>query len=42
MFKVLIVDDEEWNRDIIKNLGRWDELGMVVAGRPRTDWRRCG
>ncbi|MGZ7443287.1 response regulator [Paenibacillus sp. TH7-28] len=32
MFKVLIVDDEEWNRDIIKNLGRWDELGMEVAG----------
>lgn len=32
MFKVLIVDDEEWNRDIIKNLGRWDEHRMEVVG----------
>lgn len=32
MFKVLVVDDEEWNRDIIKNLGEWEKWGMEIAG----------
>ena len=31
-YRVLLVDDEPWNRDILRNLGTWDELGMVVAG----------
>lgn len=32
MFKVLVVDDEMWNRDIIKSLGRWGELEMEIVG----------
>ncbi|MFD1177371.1 response regulator [Paenibacillus puldeungensis] len=32
MFKVLVVDDEQWNRDIIKSLGRWGELEMEIVG----------
>ncbi|MCG7379459.1 response regulator [Paenibacillus sp. ACRSA] len=31
-YKVLLVDDEPWNRDILRNLGAWAELGMIVAG----------
>ena len=31
-YKVLLVDDEPWNRDIIRNLGEWEELGLVVCG----------
>ena len=32
LYKVLLVDDEPWNRDILRNLGQWDELDMVVCG----------
>ncbi|MBY0207050.1 response regulator [Paenibacillus cucumis Kampfer et al. 2016] len=32
MYRVLLVDDEPWNRDILRNLGEWDELGLVVCG----------
>ncbi|MGQ8873494.1 response regulator transcription factor [Paenibacillus sp. TSA_86.1] len=32
LYKVLLVDDEPWNRDIIRNLGDWDELGIIVCG----------
>nr|WP_145404467.1 response regulator [Paenibacillus xylanexedens] len=32
LYKVLLVDDEPWNRDILRNLGEWDELGISVCG----------
>ncbi|MCC3379096.1 response regulator [Paenibacillus farraposensis] len=32
MIKVLIVDDEPWNRDIVKTFGAWDKFGMSVVG----------
>ncbi|MEK4372001.1 response regulator [Paenibacillus sp. FSL R5-0473] len=32
LYRVLLVDDEPWNRDILRNLGDWNELGMTVAG----------
>ncbi|MDQ0192049.1 response regulator [Paenibacillus wynnii] len=32
MIKVLLVDDESWNRDIVRTFGSWDELGMEIAG----------
>ncbi|PQP84503.1 DNA-binding response regulator [Paenibacillus sp. PCH8] len=31
-YRVLLVDDEPWNRDILRSLGDWMELGMAVAG----------
>jgi len=31
MIKVVIVDDEPWNREFIRNLGDWEKLGMEVA-----------
>ncbi|GGG14327.1 DNA-binding response regulator [Paenibacillus albidus] len=31
MIKVLLVDDESWNRDIVRTFGSWEELGMEVA-----------
>ncbi len=32
MIRVLIVDDEPWNRDILKTFGAWERLGMSVVG----------
>ncbi|MFS0724407.1 response regulator transcription factor [Paenibacillus sp. 1P07SE] len=32
MMSVLIVDDERWNRDMIRTLGAWEELGMEIVG----------
>jgi two-component system response regulator YesN len=32
MFKVLIVDDESWTRDIIKAFGEWESFGMEIVG----------
>lgn len=32
MIRVLIVDDEPWNRDILKTFGTWEKLGMLVVG----------
>ncbi|MNI32204.1 putative response regulatory protein [compost metagenome] len=32
MIKVLLVDDESWNRDIVRTFGAWAELGMEIAG----------
>ncbi|URJ37167.1 response regulator [Paenibacillus polymyxa] len=32
MIRVLIVDDEPWNRDILKTFGTWEQLGMSVVG----------
>lgn len=31
-YRVLLVDDEPWNRDILRSLGEWETLGMTVAG----------
>lgn len=32
MIKVLLVDDESWNRDIVRTFGSWEELGMEIVG----------
>ena len=32
MIKVLLVDDESWNRDIVRTFGSWETLGMEIAG----------
>ncbi|WP_410512244.1 response regulator [Paenibacillus sp. BR2-3] len=32
MIKVLLVDDENWNRDMVRTFGAWEELGMEIAG----------
>ena len=32
MIKVVIVDDENWNRDIIRTFGQWEQYGMEIAG----------
>lgn len=32
MHKVLLVDDESWNRDIVRTFGAWEELGLEIAG----------
>lgn len=32
MIKVIIVDDEYWNRDIIKTFGAWEQYGMEIVG----------
>lgn len=32
MIKVVIVDDEDWNREIVKTFGEWERLGMEIVG----------
>lgn len=32
MSKVLLVDDEPWNRDMIRTLGQWEQLGLNIVG----------
>ncbi|MDQ8737294.1 response regulator [Paenibacillus sp. LHD-38] len=32
MNKVLIIDDEPWAREVIKALGEWERLKLVIAG----------
>ncbi|WP_068505141.1 response regulator transcription factor [Paenibacillus kribbensis] len=32
MIKVLIVDDEQWNLNLIRKVGKWGKLGMEVVG----------
>lgn len=32
MIKVLIVDDESWNRELFRSLGQWEALEMEVVG----------
>ena len=32
MSKVVIIDDEPWTREVIKELGNWEELGLEIAG----------
>ncbi len=31
-YRVIIIDDEPWTRDVIKSLGQWDMLGLEVVG----------
>lgn len=31
-YKVVIIDDEPWTREVIKTLAKWDDLGLEVAG----------
>ncbi len=31
-YNVVLIDDEPWTREVIKSLGKWDELGLTVAG----------
>lgn len=32
MIKVLLVDDEHWNRDMIRTLGEWERLDLQIVG----------
>ncbi|WP_338533644.1 response regulator [Paenibacillus peoriae] len=32
MIKVMIVDDEQWNLNLIRTVGNWGKLGMEVVG----------
>ncbi|MFM9278873.1 response regulator transcription factor [Paenibacillus jiagnxiensis] len=32
MIKVMIVDDEQWNLNLIRKVGKWGKLGMEVVG----------
>ncbi|BBH20677.1 hypothetical protein Back11_20220 [Paenibacillus baekrokdamisoli] len=32
MIKVVIVDDEHWNRDIVRMFGAWEQFGMEIVG----------
>lgn len=31
-FKVVLVDDEQWNRDLVKTFGRWESIGLSIIG----------
>ncbi|TVQ20478.1 MAG: response regulator, partial [Spirochaetaceae bacterium] len=31
-YRVVILDDEPWSREVVKSLGRWEELGLRVVG----------
>jgi two-component system response regulator YesN len=31
MYKVMIIDDEAWSREVVKSLGNWNALRLVVA-----------
>ena len=31
-YKAVIFDDEPWSREVVKSLGRWEELGLQVVG----------
>lgn len=32
LYKAVIVDDEKWTRQVIRSLGKWQELGIEIAG----------
>ena len=32
MFKTIIVDDEKWTREVIKQFGRWGQYGIEIIG----------
>ncbi len=31
-FSVVIIDDEPWTREVVRHLGQWKELGLVIVG----------
>ena len=31
-YRVVIIDDEPWTREVLRSLGEWDRLGLSVAG----------
>ncbi|MBB3112822.1 two-component system response regulator YesN [Paenibacillus phyllosphaerae] len=31
-YKVILVDDEQWNRDLIRTFGQWEQLGLQIVG----------
>ena len=31
-YKVVIIDDEPWTREVIKTLANWEALGLEIAG----------
>ncbi len=32
MYKVLIIDDELWSREVVKSLGEWESMDLTVVG----------
>ncbi|MFC5529702.1 response regulator transcription factor [Cohnella yongneupensis] len=32
MYRVLIIDDEPWSREVVKSLGEWEKLNLTIAG----------
>ncbi|MEV5027473.1 response regulator transcription factor [Paenibacillus sp. LPE1-1-1.1] len=32
MNKVMIIDDEPWSREVVKALGEWEKLNLIVSG----------
>ena len=32
MYRVLIIDDEPWSREVVKALGKWNDMKLSVAG----------
>ena len=32
MYKVLIIDDEPWSREVVKALGKWTDMKLSVIG----------
>ena len=32
LYKAVIIDDERWTRQVIRSLGKWQELGIEIAG----------
>lgn len=32
MYKVVIIDDEPWSREVVKALGEWEELQLTIVG----------
>ena len=39
MIKILIVDDEKWTRETIKQFGKWDQYGIEIIGELGMDKR---
>ena len=31
-YRVVVLDDEPWSREVVKSLGKWDDLGLLVVG----------
>ena len=31
-YRVVIIDDEPWTREVLRSLGEWDRLGLMIGG----------